>query len=190
MSMKKPFLAAPHLWTIGHSTRSADGFLQLLTTHGIRLLVDSPLSGSRRFPHFYADQLAERLTRAGLSYEHLPALGGRRPARADSMNLGWRNASFRGYADYMETDAFQRALDRLAALGRETPAAVMCAEAVPWRCHRSLIADALLVRGWEVLHIMGGNQVLPHQLPAFAVVQGERLLYPATAEPDSAPRLF
>ena len=171
------------LWTIGHSTRSLEAFLELLRTHEIERLVDvRRFPRSRRHPHFNADALAEALPAAGIVYRHLPGLGGFRRPRADSRNAGWRNASFRGYADYMETDAFA---DQLAALLEEAGAgrtAYMCAEAVPWRCHRSLISDALVARGVEVRHILGAERAEPHALTTGARVEGTRLVYPG--EPD------
>src|SRR5436853_4555734 len=146
---------AHSLWTIGHSTRPMEGFIGLLHAHGIHLLVDvRTIPYSRRNPQFNTGALAESLLQACLQYQHLPTLGGRRKSRPDSMNLGWRNASFRGYADYMQTDRFRGALEDLMAYGKERATAIMCAEAVPWRCHRSLIADALVRRGWTVRHVL------------------------------------
>jgi uncharacterized protein (DUF488 family) len=179
------------LWTIGHSTRTIEEFLSLLMEHRILRLVDvRRYPGSRRYPHFHSDALASHLADAGLAYRHMPDLGGRRTARSDSPNKGWKNASFRGYADYMHSEAFQLAIDELTSDAAESPTVIMCAEAVPWRCHRSLIADRLLIGGWEVMHIMGPGQVKRHQLTAFAVQRDGRLLYPAPADQETPPRLF
>ena len=151
----------------------------MLRGHGIRRLLDVRLlPGSRRYPHFNSEALRDSLAQAGIDYRHLPDLGGRRKPRADSANLGWKNASFRGYADYMQTEAFARALEEAMALAAEKPAALLCAEAVPWRCHRSLIGDALLARGWEVWDILGPDSVKPHRLTDFAEVEGESVTYP------------
>lgn len=185
-----PSSSSPMLWTVGHSTRSNEEFTALLLTYEIHRLIDiRRYPGSRRYPHFNTESLAGSLHRAGVGYEHLSELGGRRPARPDSPNGGWRNTSFRGYADYMQTEEFQRALEKLIAYGSDERAVIMCAEAVPWRCHRSLVADALVARGWEVVHIMGTGRVQLHHLTSFAVVQGDRLVYPAPAA-DTPPRLF
>lgn len=183
--------APPMLWTIGHSTRSSEEFMALLSAHAIRRLIDiRRYPGSRRYPHFHSDALAKRLVEAGLGYEHMPALGGRRATTADSINKGWKNAGFRGYADYMQTEEFQRALEELMVQGANLRTSVMCAEAVPWRCHRSLVADALVTRGWDVHHILSPDRVQIHRLTSFAVIQGDRLNYPAPADPDTPPRLF
>ncbi|MGH7490528.1 MAG: DUF488 family protein, partial [bacterium] len=150
----------PTIWTLGHSTRPIDELIGLLRVHQISLLVDvRTVPRSRYNPQFNTDQLALSLRDAGLRYRHLPELGGLRKPKKDSVNDGWRNASFRGYADYMQTDKFQRALEELMAYGTRT--AIMCAEAVPWRCHRSLIADALVSRRWNVRHIMSPEQATP-----------------------------
>jgi uncharacterized protein (DUF488 family) len=168
------------LWTLGHSTRSIEEFLALLKGLGIGRVLDVRLlPGSRRHPQFNAESLGESLAQAGIDYRHLPALGGRRKPRSDSMNLGWKNASFRGYADYMATEEFGRALDEVMALAVNRPSALLCAEAVPWRCHRSLIADAMLARGWEVLDILGPGAAKPHRLTGFVKIEGEKLSYPA-----------
>ncbi len=136
------------LWTVGHSTRPLDDFIALLQTHGIRRLVDvRTIPRSRHNPQFNQAQLPVFLESAGIQYVHIPALGGLRHAHRDSVNAAWQNASFRGFADYMQTPEFDAALRRLIRLARSQPTAIMCAEAVPWRCHRSLIADALVVRG-------------------------------------------
>ncbi|MGC3975983.1 MAG: DUF488 domain-containing protein [Nitrospira sp.] len=179
------------LWTIGHSTRSSDEFLGILHIHGIQRLIDiRRYAGSRRYPHFHSDALAQSCPPAGLWYEAMPALGGRRTARSDSPNGGWKNASFRGYADYMQTEQFDKALEELMAQGENGRTAVMCAEAVPWRCHRSLVADALVARGWEVIHILGPGQGKPHQLTTFAMIQSGRVIYPAPSDQCSTLRMF
>jgi uncharacterized protein (DUF488 family) len=190
--MSQPLSTPPHhLWTIGHSTRSSEELLALLHNQDIRRLVDiRRYPGSRRYPHFHSGALGKSLPPAGIWYEEMPTLGGRRTARSDSPNNGWKNASFRGYADYMQTEEFDRALDELMALGAHERTAIMCAEAVPWRCHRSLVADALVARGWEVTHILGPGQMRPHHLTTFAKVQSGRLVYPASADPNPTLRIF
>lgn len=181
----------PLLWTIGHSTRPIDEFVELLRTHGIGLLVDvRTVPKSRYNPQFHTEALAQSLKKAGFIYRHMPALGGLRKPKKDSINMGWRNKSFRGYADYMQTGEFKRALDELMADSRQLRAAIMCAEAVPWRCHRSLIADALLTQGWEVRHIMGPTEANPHQLTSFAQAIDGGLTYPPQPEAPSVLRLF
>jgi uncharacterized protein (DUF488 family) len=172
------------VWTIGHGTRPAAEFVRLLADHGIRLLADvRTVPRSRRNPPFNRETLPGTLLAAGIDYVHLPGLGGLRRPRADSANTAWRNASFRGYADYMGTAEFAAALDELLGLAGTAPTAVMCAETLPWRCHRSLIADALLVRGVEVRHIVAGAATDPHRLTPFARVGHGRLTYPA-AQPE------
>ena len=169
------------VFTIGHSTRPIDEFLMLLEAHGIHMVVDvRTVPRSRRNPQFGIDVLPQSLAGHGIDYVHVPSLGGLRHPRHDSPNMGWRNASFRGYADYMQTPEFEQALEELSALARGQPTAVMCAEAVPWRCHRSLIADALTVRGVTVKHIMSPTGAQPHRLTPFARVDGTRISYPAS----------
>jgi uncharacterized protein (DUF488 family) len=188
---KPPSTAQFTLWTIGHSTRSADEFLSLLALHEIGRLVDvRRYPGSRRYPHFNYDALAARLPQAGLVYHHMPDLGGRRPTRPDSPNVGWKNAGFRGYADYMQTAEFHTAIEELTSEAARSRTVIMCAEAVPWRCHRSLIADRLVIEGWEVRHITGSSQAQKHRLTAFAVQKGRDLLYPASENHETSPRLF
>ena len=165
--------------TIGHSTRSIDEFVRLLQAHGVTRVVDvRTVPRSRHNPQFNRETLPEALQAAGISYTHLPGLGGLRRAERDSVNAGWRNASFRGYADYMQTPAFAENLAQLMELARHDRVAVMCAEAVPWRCHRSLIADALLVRGIASADIMSATRAQPHQLTPFAKVRGTTIIYP------------
>jgi uncharacterized protein (DUF488 family) len=167
------------IYTVGHSNRSLDELVALLRSFDVKTLVDvRTVPRSRHNPQFNTDVLGPSLRPHGIAYLHQPALGGLRKPRKDSSNAGWRNESFRGYADYMQTDAFAQALEQLIALGGESTSAVMCAEAVPWRCHRSLIADALLSRGVSVQHIMAPARANPHKLTAFAHVDGTRVTYP------------
>jgi uncharacterized protein (DUF488 family) len=167
------------VWTIGHSTRAIEVFISLLEEHGIRLLVDvRSLPGSKRYPQFNKEALVNSLAKSGIDYEHFPELGGRRKATPESKNTAWRNASFRGYADYMATDEFhkgiKRFLDRAAEAG---PTAIMCAEAVWWRCHRALIADYLKAHGQEVRHIMDANKSEPHPYTSAARIVNGKLSY-------------
>jgi uncharacterized protein (DUF488 family) len=167
------------VYTVGHSTRSATDFVALLAAHRIRQLGDvRTIPRSRHNPQFNSDTLAKTLDAVGIRYVHLPALGGLRRTTPQSVNLGWRNESFRGYADYMQTDAFRAAVDDLIGLASSARTAIMCAEAVPWRCHRSLIADALVVRGIEALEIVSTTLTAPHTLTPFARVEGINLTYP------------
>ena len=150
----------------------------MLAAHGVKLLADvRTVPRSRHNPQFNRDTLPETLKRAGIDYVHLPELGGLRKPRVDSTNLGWRNLSFRGYADYMETPAFEAGLDRLIHEANGRPAAVMCAEAVPWRCHRSLIGDALAARGYDVFEIASATKAQPHRMTPFALVRDGRVTY-------------
>lgn len=167
------------IFTVGHSTHPVDDFTALLKAHGVEQVVDvRTVPTSRHNPQFWRDALDKSLRAEGIQYTWLQALGGLRHASKDSPNTGWRNTSFRGYADYMMTDAFTDGLEKLLALSADTATAIMCAEAVPWRCHRSLIGDALLVRGVEVLDIMSPTQAKPHTLTSFAQVDGLRITYP------------
>lgn len=169
----------PSVWTIGHSTRTWEQFLALLKQSEIQHLADvRRFPSSRRVPWTNQRTLAAALSEEGLGYEHLEDLGGYRKARRDSRNTGWRNAGFRGYADHMGTEAFQKALNGLLDRARRVRTAVMCAEAVPWRCHRALLADALLVRGARVLHILAPGKREEHRLTSFARVHRGRLTYP------------
>jgi uncharacterized protein (DUF488 family) len=170
------------IYTIGHSTRSAGEFVALLAAHGVSALADvRTVRRSRHNPQFNGDALAATLASHGIRYVPMPGLGGFRKTTPDSPNGGWRNLSFRGYADYMQSAAFAEHLDALIALAREATVAIMCAEAVPWRCHRSLIADALLVRGFDVREIAGESKTAPHKLTPFAKVEGTTIVYPALA---------
>jgi uncharacterized protein (DUF488 family) len=163
------------VWTIGHSTRAIDEFVAALKAHGIETLVDvRSFPGSRRYPQFGKDKLAASLAEAGIEYEHFADLGGRRRARTDSRNVAWRNEGFRGYADYMETPNFREGIERLIALARSRCTAIMCAEAVWWRCHRSLISDYLKASGTEVIHIIDVERAEPHPFTSAArIVSGE-----------------
>ncbi len=169
----------PQIFTIGHSNRSLDELAAMLGSFGVKTLADiRTVPRSRHNPQFNTDRLGAALAPHGIAYAPLPALGGLRKARKDSPNAAWRNASFRGYADHMQTAAFDEGLDRLLALASGGPTAIMCAEAVPWRCHRSLVADALLARGIPVAHIMAAGRANPHKLTSFARVDGARVTYP------------
>ena len=166
------------LHTVGHSTRPAEVFIGLLETHGIVTLADvRSVPHSRHNPQFDRDALATCLEAAGIAYVHLPALGGMRRARPDSVNLGLRSAGFRGYADHMQTDEFRRGLDRLEMVAGAGATAIMCAEAEPSRCHRGLLSDALLVRGWRVLHILDSGTTEHTPSPAMRTVD-DRPVYP------------
>ena len=171
------------IFTVGHSTHPIEEFVRILEAHGVRGLVDvRTIPRSRRNPQFNSEALAASLKTAGIAYLHMPGLGGLRRPRADSRNTGWRNASFRGYADHMQTPAFQQDLQTLIERASKTPTAIMCAEAVPWRCHRSLIADALLAHGVEVQEILTAAKSQPHTLTAFAKVDGTKVTYPGDGE--------
>jgi uncharacterized protein (DUF488 family) len=165
--------------TIGHSTHPIEEFLDLLHAHSIAQLIDvRKIPRSSRNPQFNSEALAAALGSKKIAYKHMPELGGLRHAHRDSINTAWRNASFRGYADYMQTPEFQSALQTLIDLSATTPTAIMCAEAVPWKCHRSLIGDALLARGIRVLDIMSPTKAAPHALTPFARVNGTEVTYP------------
>jgi len=170
----------PPVFTIGHSTRTTEELLALLAEHRIEVLVDvRRYPGSRRHPQFSREALAAALAGAHIQYMHEPDLGGRREPRPGSPHVAWRVEAFRGYADHMETPAFAAALERLIRLSEERRATILCAEAVPWRCHRRLISDALVARGVEVLHILGPGRADPHELDPNARVEegGRRLVY-------------
>jgi uncharacterized protein (DUF488 family) len=166
----------PRIWTIGHSTRKIDIFISLLKENGIKLVADVRMyPGSKRYPQFGREALAKSLSESGIHYEHFPELGGRRKPKPDSKNTAWRNEMFRGYADYMQTEDFRKGIERLLDLAHSIgPIAIMCAEAVWWRCHRSLISDYLKARGIEVLHILDHKKVEPHPFTSAArIVNGE-----------------
>lgn len=170
----------PTLYTVGHSTRSLDDFVDLLRAYGIGRLADvRTIPRSRHNPQFNGDTLGPYLRNRKIDYLHLKELGGLRHPRRDSPNTGWHNDSFRGFADYMQTPEFAAAVDRLIALAGEKPTAIMCAETVPWRCHRSLIGDALVVRGVAVMDIYSPTSAKPHVIHPLAVVHGTEITYPA-----------
>ena len=174
------------IYTIGHSTRTFEQFVAILRSFDIRAVADVRLiPRSRRYPHFNNDHLNEHLPLHGIEYLPFKSLGGRRRPRKDSPNTGWRNESFRGYADFLMTPAFERALGDLIDAARERPTTTMCAEAVPWRCHRSLISDALLVRGWDVVDVIDEGKGNAHRLTKFARVEGTTITYP-----PQEPELF
>ena len=176
---QKAAAATGTLYTIGHSTRDTAELVALLRAHGVEQVVDvRTIPRSRHNPHFNGGRLSRSLDQAGIRYVHLKTLGGLRHPRPDSINLGWHNASFRGFADYMQTETFAAGLRRLEMLAARRPTAIMCAEAVPWRCHRSLLADALTVAKWRVLHIQSRKTAVPHRCTPFLVVRSARLLYP------------
>jgi uncharacterized protein (DUF488 family) len=178
------------VFTIGHSVRPLEDFLALLAREGVAQLADvRAFPTSRRHPHYDREALGEALSAAGLRYSHHPDLGGRRAPRPDSPNGAWRNRGFRGYADYMQTPEFAAALARLLDLASLAPTAVMCAEAVPWRCHRSLIADALVARGEHVVHILEAGSK-PHSLTRFAVVRDGSVIYPTSGGAERQEELF
>jgi uncharacterized protein (DUF488 family) len=185
------------IWTIGHSTRTIDDFISLLDENGIKLVADvRSLPGSKRYPQFNRERLTKSLTKHGIRYEHFPELGGRRKTKKDSHNTAWRNSSFRGYADHMETEEFRAGIKRLLDLARNdglgspesfrgweavTPwrTAIMCAEAVWWRCHRALISDYLKAQGTEVMHILGANKTEPHPYTSAGRIVNGKLSYAA-----------
>jgi uncharacterized protein (DUF488 family) len=172
----------PLVMTIGHSTRTLEEFIGLLQAHAVSLVADvRTIPRSRHNPQFNKDSLPGELKKAGLGYVHLPGLGGLRHAKLNSLNVGWRNASFRGYADYMQTPEFETSLEELIQLAKQERIAIMCAEAVPWRCHRSLIADALLVHGIRTEDIMSPTRRQVHTLTPFAKVRGITITYPTVA---------
>ncbi len=166
------------IWTIGHSTRSFDEFLPLLTANRIEFLADvRHFPTSQRAPWAKKTVLASELSGGGIEYEHLEALGGFRKPAPNSVNTGWRNAGFRGYADYMATAEFATAVERLIARAAAKRTAIMCAEAIPWKCHRSLLSDSLLTRGVRVIHILSGGKTQEHRLTPFARVDGVQVTY-------------
>lgn len=176
------------IFTIGHSTRPLAEFIELLRANGIQRVMDiRTIPRSRHNPQFNRETLGASLRKSRIAYLHLKKLGGLRRARSDSINLGWHNASFRGFADYMQTAEFEAGLDRAIKLAKRKPAALMCAEAVPWRCHRSLVADALVIRGVTVMDIVSASPPRPHKLTPFARVRGTRITYP-TDKPQKRRR--
>jgi uncharacterized protein (DUF488 family) len=170
---------AYHVFTIGHSTHPIEEFIAILKAHEVEKLADiRTVPRSRYNPQFNADALAKSLSGENIEYRPFKGLGGLRHARKDSPNQGWKNASFRGYADYMQTPEFEMALDELLAWAGESKTVLMCAESVPWRCHRSLVADALLARGITATHIMSATNAKPHEMTSFAEVKEQKVLYP------------
>jgi uncharacterized protein (DUF488 family) len=190
MSELEPVKDVPPLTvlTVGHSTRTIDEFLRLLKAHGATCVVDvRSVPRSRHNPQFNRDILPASLATARIAYTHLDGLGGLRRPRPDSINTGWRNASFRGYADYMQAREFEASLERLIEIARKDRVAIMCAEAVPWRCHRSLIADALVARGIPTEHILSETRRDSHTLRSFVKRSGVHITYPAE---DVGPELL
>ncbi len=173
------------IFTLGHSTMPIERFIALLETYGIESLVDiRTIPRSRHNPQFDGIALASSLSAAHIQYMHMKELGGLRHTRKDSPNTGWRNESFRGYADYMQTEAFQNALEALIHMSRQRRTAILCAEAVPWRCHRSLVADALRVRGVPAVEILSPSSWRMHEMTPFARVEGPRITYPPPQFPS------
>jgi uncharacterized protein (DUF488 family) len=167
------------IFTIGHSNRTIEEFLRLLDAHGIKRVADiRTIPRSRHNPQFNAETLAESLRSAGIDYVPVKELGGLRHAKSDSINTGWKNASFRGFADYMQTPEFAAGIDSLIRIAAEKTTAIMCAEAVPWRCHRSLVGDALVARGIDVDDILSATRAQPHVITSFARVVGTQITYP------------
>jgi uncharacterized protein (DUF488 family) len=176
-------MESPLIRTVGHSPRPVDALIEMLKAHGITRLIDvRTIPKSRYNPQYNREALEQSLRDAGIGYEHMKALGGLRHPRKDSPNTGWRNESFRGYADYMQTPEFESALNVLATAATHQALAIMCAEAVPWRCHRMLIADTLAARGYRVEHIMSATKSDPHTMTSFARVEGSAVTYPASAQ--------
>ncbi len=178
--------AAGMILTVGHSTMAIERFLQLLAGNEVTMVADvRTVPRSRHNPQFNREALPAALASVQIGYRHMPALGGLRRPLAESPNTGWRNASFRGFADYMQTPDFSRAVGTLVEMAADEAAVLMCAEALPWRCHRSLIADALVVRGLPVEHIMGSGPRRPHVLTPWAAVAGGRITYPPPGRPSA-----
>jgi uncharacterized protein (DUF488 family) len=166
------------IWTVGHSNHPLEKFVGILKAHGIERLIDvRRFPMSRKWPHFNAGSLAASLSAEGIEYSGMPELGGRRKPRPDSPHTAWRAGAFRGYADFMDSPEFEESLGRAIALAGERRSAIMCAEALPWRCHRSILSDVFLVRGWEVREILNEKDARPRKLPAFARVEGDRVIY-------------
>jgi uncharacterized protein (DUF488 family) len=177
----------PVIRTVGHSTRPVEALIEILKAHGVERLIDvRAVPKSRHNPQYSREALERSLRETGIGYEHMKGLGGLRHPRKDSPNTGWRNESFRGYADYMGTPEFEAALAALLVAAAHERVAILCAEAVPWRCHRSLISDALTARGYRVEHIMSVSKSAPHTMTPFARVEGTSVTYPA----DAQERLF
>lgn len=180
-------MSGPRLgvFTVGHSNHPIEKFLGILRAHGIERVIDvRRFPASRKWPHFDAENLASSLPAAGIDYAGMPELGGRRKPRPDSPHVAWRTDAFRGYADFMDTEEFAVSLEKAIEIARERRSALMCAEALPWRCHRSILADAFLARGWEVLEILSAKEARARKLPDFARLEGERILYDRPGQPD------
>jgi len=174
---------AARIFTIGHSTHSIASFLKILQAYKLKLVVDiRTIPKSRHNPQFGSERLKKSLNRAGIEYQHIKGLGGLRHTTKDSPNKGWRNANFRGYADYMQTDEFKKNLKKLISKSKRKKLVMMCAEAVPWRCHRSLVGDALVVKGFDVEDIFTATNHRPHKLTSFAKVRKGSILYPPLKE--------
>lgn len=168
----------PTIYSIGHSNRTLSDFLEMLQSFDIKIIADiRSLPGSRRYPHFNKESLKISLEEIGIQYIHMSDLGGRRKVKKDSKNTRWNNDSFRGYADYMETEDFEKAMVKLEQMALEKPLAYMCSEAVWWRCHRSMVSDYLKAKGWTVLHIMGKDKIKEHTYTEPARVVGEEVFY-------------
>lgn len=179
---KSPRKKTKLIFTVGHSTRIRKDFIELLRAHGVQQLIDvRTIPRSRHNPQFNREVLSRAVRRTGIGYRHMKGLGGLRHSRPDSINTAWRNKSFRGYADYMQTSDFRSALRKLITTAGKKRLALMCAEAVPWRCHRSLIGDALLLRGFAVDEIQSTTRTSPHRLTPWAHVDGTRITYPQSA---------
>lgn len=177
------------IYTIGHSTRELDEFIAILKQYDIQLLADvRSVPRSRHTPQFNRETLGDELGKHDIAYQHLSKLGGLRHTTKESINMGWRNTSFRGYADYMQTEQFTRGLNELLALAGDKTTAIMCAEAVPWRCHRSMIGDALLIRDIEVIDIFDEHKTQPEKVTAFAQVRDTAITYPAYDDPELAKK--
>jgi uncharacterized protein (DUF488 family) len=172
--------ARPRIFTVGHSNRSIQDFIELLEAYKLKLVVDiRTIPKSRHNPQFGEKRLSRSLSKAGIEYFRMAGLGGLRPTSKDSVNKAWRNKSFRGYADYMQTNEFKQSLKRLISKSKRKRLVIMCAEAVPWRCHRSLVADALLVNGYPAEEIFTKTSHRPHKLTSFAKVNGKKITYPS-----------
>jgi uncharacterized protein (DUF488 family) len=181
-----PGWGGAHVFSVGHSTRPIEELIEMLRSFGVETLADiRTIPRSRHNPQFDGKALAASMRDAGIRYVHLRRLGGLRHARADSPNAAWRNASFRGFADYMLTEEFKEGLEELRTLAERGPVAILCAEAVPWRCHRSLVSDALFARGVLVEHIAAPGRSSSHRLTSFAQVEGRKVLYPAEEQAAS-----
>jgi uncharacterized protein (DUF488 family) len=171
------------IFTLGHSNRPLEDFLSILKAHGIERILDvRRYPTSRKWPHFDAAALSEGLREAGVDYVGLPHLGGRRRPRPDSPHVAWRDDSFRGFADFMDTPEFAEGLAEVERLATDKPSALLCAEALPWKCHRSLIADALVARGWEARDVLSEKEARPHRLPKFARVESGKVIYDVVQE--------